>query len=878
MTERISTGNGYNIYIFSFLLPFLIMSFSFSVLGIYPLGYLFGNADGQIMVIDGSHQYYPFLQELHSRLLNGESLLYSFNSGGGTNFLALMSYYASTPVYLLSALFPEKYLREFMVFATLLKIGCSGLFFSIYLCKMFNRRDMVTTAFSVLYALSAFAVGYYWCLMWLDVMALLPLVILGLDKLIAEGKFKLYSISLAASVFCNFYIAFFVVLFTFFYYFVLYFSKYNKDTRHFIITTVKVLVFSLLGIGMSAMLLLPAFYAVRQTASAAAGFPETIQAYNTMIDIFTNLLANVKPAVREGLPNISCGLIAVIFGIYYFINNKFTKRERVLNGSLLLFLAFSFNINILNFIWHGFHFTNEIPHRFAFVFSFLLLTLAYQSFNNIDEIPVKTIFTALGFLGAFVLLAETWYASSNKFDFKVFYVNIILIIIYALFIGLHKYGKITLKFFVLIIFLIAVSEASLSALGGSAETGTTERNGYQPEKEDVRQAVAQIYTMDGDFYRLETRTWHTQNDPALYKYRGISQFSSMTDSRFTRIMEIFGISANPRFYTYLYTPATPVFNMVMSLKYMFSVNKHSESPVFDKISENKTRTVRVYENKYWLPAGFFVNDNIMNWEIKNYSPGNYDYNTFLSQNDFMRKAANINGDIFTNIHPVSEEYENVDVSPGDYGVYAYTNINKNEKGRITHKFRSDKSRHVFVYIKTNRAAEGEREVTVETPGLEHIYSRADLGITIDCGLLLPGQEITVKFNVTAANGGNFNIYAVSFDEELFKEGYDYIASNPFKTTSFIDTNIKGIIQAKENGLLFMSLPYNEGWRAKIDGKPVKITALENAFVTIPVSEGEHEVEFSYFTPGLKGGIIITLMSLAIFTFFAITKFGLHKFQ
>jgi len=314
--------------------------------------------------------------------------------------------------------------------------------------------------------------------------------------------------------------------------------------------------------------------------------------------------------------------------------------------------------------------------------------------------------------------------------------------------------------------------------------------------------------------------------------------------------------------------------MIMSLKYMFSVYNHTDSPVFDKIYENKTRTVRVYKNKYWLPAGFFVNDNIMNWEIKNYARGSYSHNTFLSQNDFMRRAANVNGDVFSIIRPISEEYENIDVLPRDYGVYSYTNININENGSVTHKFRSDKNQHVFVYVKAQRAV--ERKIAVETPGLSMIYSRADLGVTVDCGMVSRGEEITVKIPVSEASGGLFNIYAVSFDEELFKEGYNYITSNPFKVTSFGDTRIKGIINASENGLLFMSLPYNEGWSAKIDGKPVKITALENAFVTIPVSVGEHEVTFSYFTPGLGAGIIITIISVAIFIFFAVAQHRLHK--
>ncbi|MCL2159641.1 MAG: YfhO family protein, partial [Oscillospiraceae bacterium] len=253
------------VHILAFCIPFCLMLIAYYTIKIFPFG------DRQIMVVDSWHQYYPFLQELQHKLTNGGSLLYSWNTGAGTNFLALMAYYASTPIYLFSVFCPEKYLREFMMFATVAKIACSGLFFSIYLRGLFGRDSKEKSAiskysplnnglaiigFSVLYAVSAYAVGYYWCIMWLDCMALLPLVVLGLERLIDSGKYKLYIIALGVTVICNYYIAIFVCEFIAVYYVVLYFSRTKRPSVWgFVTKTAEAVGASVVGVGLSMFLL-----------------------------------------------------------------------------------------------------------------------------------------------------------------------------------------------------------------------------------------------------------------------------------------------------------------------------------------------------------------------------------------------------------------------------------------------------------------------------------------------------------------------------------------------------------------------------------------------------------------------------------------------
>ena len=54
-------------------------------------------------------------------------------------------------------------------------------------------------------------------------------------------------------------------------------------------------------------------------------------------------------------------------------------------------LYMSFNINVLNYIWHGFHFPNDLPYRFSFMYSFILLTMAYKAFIRLKEFTGRQI-------------------------------------------------------------------------------------------------------------------------------------------------------------------------------------------------------------------------------------------------------------------------------------------------------------------------------------------------------------------------------------------------------------------------------------------------------------------------------------------------------
>ena len=170
------------ISVLAFFVPAFIMLILFIIRGIYPFG------DRSFLFSDMYHQYMPFLSEFVHKIKAGEGLSYSYNVGIGSNFLALYVYYVASPFNWLVFLLPESLIMEFMSYLVILRIGLMGLTFSIYLRKTFAKADPAVILFSTCYALSGYLAAYNWNVMWLDCLILLPLILLGVERLAREGR------------------------------------------------------------------------------------------------------------------------------------------------------------------------------------------------------------------------------------------------------------------------------------------------------------------------------------------------------------------------------------------------------------------------------------------------------------------------------------------------------------------------------------------------------------------------------------------------------------------------------------------------------------------------------------------------------------------
>ncbi len=555
----------------SFILAAAIMLSAYIFLGYYPIG------SHTILRVDMYHQYGPFHEELRDRLVNGRSFLYSWEGGLGKDFISQFAYYTASPLSFLMVFFPQENMPEAMALFVLLKVAFSASFFAYYLKKKFGRDDITIVIFALMYASMAFITSYYWNVMWLDAVALFPLVALGIESLVKERKYKMYCISLTIVILVNFYIAFLVCVFASLYFLVYLFSEYSwkKDKGVILDRFIRFSVLSIIAGGISMILTIPTAVALSHTQASDSSFP-SLNVYDNVYQLITNHFVGARPVVlarNEDLPNVYSGLLTVMLIPIYYLNKNIKFKEKALYSLLLLFMLLCSCVNTLDFLIHGLHFPSNLPHRFTFIYSFVLIGMAYKAFINIKAIrKINYYYTFLCVFVGIIIITEFLIEPLNKdvervladYDFVIiavlgaFYLTLIL----QIFNGKKKDIR-PLAGLALIVF----AECVFSTATGIAYTGKTNRESYVKYIDGVERAIDYLSEKDGkDFNRMEMHRFLTINEGSLYHFKGYSQFSSLAYGNTSKLMEKLGIAATSNSYR-LYDP-TPLIDSMFNIKYI----------------------------------------------------------------------------------------------------------------------------------------------------------------------------------------------------------------------------------------------------------------------------------------------------------------------
>lgn len=837
----------------AFCLPVILMLLAFLVMGIYPAG------ENQIAVIDMYHQYVPFLGELQSKLQSGGSLFYTWNGAGGSNFWNLLAYYGASPLNLILVLFPKKFLMEGVTLILLLKIGLAGSTMAVYLRAIVWEKDkrsadISLVGFATLYALCSYVMAYYWCIMWMDAVALLPLCILGLHKILDGRSGVFYTVCLALVVFINYYMAIMVCIFILFYYPVLYFIKVQGESAgHFFKTTGRAVGYSLLGVLMSAVMLLPTWMSMQSTYYISADMPEKTELYNDLLDILNQMLPNAELTYREGLPNLYCGMFVVILLVFYWISRTIPLREKLLNGAFLVFLIFSLNINKLDFIWHGFHFPNQLPYRYTFMICFLLIAMAYQVFQRVDEIRVNHLWILLAAGGGYYLLAQKILTEHIK-DLDLFvYSGLAWLALYVAILLLYKKGRLPKNLLLILTVILLTCEMASNTCTSIDQVGTTQRSNYYANEADIAKLVKKTEGTDDRFGRTEMNDNYILNCPAMYHYKGISQFSSSLNANATALMEHIGVEGAPDKNRFNYNQTDPVTNAMLNIRYLIGKNLPIDDSDFKQIA--KSGNSRLYESIYPLSIGYMTADTIRTWNYEQENP-------FMVLDDYVRAVTqNKYTSVFTEIEPVDVSAANIELSSTGDGMWDSTLKNETKKSKTILTYQAQQTGKQYLFIEADDAD----AITVSQEKKDDkIEIRNDCGSIVNLGEMDSGTEFTVTIEYKEGKGGSVVSHVCTMDEAVWQDAYKMLSASMLDVTDYGDSCLKGTINVQEDGVFVTSVPYEAGWKLKVDGHTREINELiGGAWMSTSLSAGEHQIELSFRPPGLIAGLLITLASIGL---------------
>lgn len=837
----------------AFCLPVILMLLAFLVMGIYPAG------ENQIAVIDMYHQYVPFLGELQAKLQSGGSLFYTWNGAGGSDFWNLLAYYGASPLNLILVLFPKKFLMEGVTLILLLKIGLAGSTMAVYLRAIVWEKDkrsadISLVGFATLYALCSYVMAYYWCIMWMDAVALLPLCILGLHKILDGRSGVFYTVCLALVVFINYYMAIMVCIFILFYYPVLYFIKVQGESAgHFFKTTGRAVGYSLLGVLMSAVMLLPTWLSMQSTYYISADMPEKTELYNDLLDILNQMLPNAELTYREGLPNLYCGMFVVILLVFYWISRTIPLREKLLNGAFLVFLIFSLNINKLDFIWHGFHFPNQLPYRYTFMICFLLIAMAYQVFQRVDEIRVNHLWILLAAGGGYYLLAQKILTEHIK-DLDLFvYSGLAWLALYVAILILYKKGRLPKNLLLILTVILLTCEMASNTCTSIDQVGTTQRSNYYANEADIAKLVKKTEGTDDRFGRTEMNDNYILNCPAMYHYKGISQFSSSLNANATALMENIGVEGAPDKNRFNYNQTDPVTNAMLNIRYLIGKNLPIDDSDFKQIA--KSGNSRLYESTYPLSIGYMTADTIRTWNYEQENP-------FMVLDDYVRAVTqNKYTSVFTEIEPVDVSAANIELSSTGDGMWDSTLKNETKKSKTILTYQAQQAGKQYLFIEADDAD----AITVSQEKKDDkIEIRNDCGSIVNLGEMDSGTEFTVTIEYKEGKGGSVVSHVCTMDEAVWQDAYKMLSASMLDVTDYGDSCLKGTINVQEDGVFVTSVPYEAGWKLKVDGHTREINELiGGAWISTSLSAGEHQIELSFRPPGLIAGLLITLASIGL---------------
>ena len=855
------------------------------IFSVFPFGSI------TVMRMDLYHQYGPLFAELYDRIVEHKSLLYSWITGGGSSFLGNYLNYLSSPLSFLIFLFDKEDISYAITFIVALKCILSATSFSYYLKKSFNKDNYFLSVFGILYAFSAYFLAYYWNVMWLDAMIMLPLIALGIEKIFKTGDIKLYTVSLVILFFANYYMGYMCCIFAVLYFFVCFINTYSNDGKLnknavyekkystkalmnnvFINRGVKFAFASIIAALICAITLVPVFMILKNSSATSGTFPQTFKSYFDLLDLITSHFALLETTIRSSgdnvLPNIYTGILTFILLPLFLVNNKIKLKEKATYVVLIIFFVFCFNNNCAEYIWHAFHFPNDLPYRYSYMYSFIIAVMGYKTILNFKGIKVKDIaYTGLAII-SFVIICQKFL--TNKMTNITIYATIIFVALWCGFLFLLKNKNAQKKTvsFVLVTFILC--ETIISSIVGLPLN--QDNKNYKENYKTYTDAINYIDNKDSGFYRTELCYLNTRMDPAYYGYNGISVFSSMAYESYSQLQSSLGMQGN-KVNSYTYNTQTPVYNMMFNIKYLIQtdVSLAPSSNLYKKIYTTSDKKSNVYESKYNLPIAYCVNSKIDDWVTDEGNP-------FEIQSDFVKLATG-----YSNVFkPVEYNSTDFDAVSGDdvteNGTYWLEKSDSSSNyGTETVSLSPTIDGNLYLYVKSSDL----KTITVNSEKVSDITQSMEDAYILDLGYHNKGDEVLVSLDASKmeSESTSFDFYCSTADDTVVKNMYNSLAGNSLNVESYSDTTIKGTVNAKENCYLYSSIPYDDGWSVYVDGKKAETFEIGGTLLAIELTPGQHKIEYKYFPVGFLYGIIIsavTVFGLCVFYIYNKSSLKLNK--
>ncbi len=814
------------------------------MIGVYLSQGIYWNSDNSPLLGDGFHQYVIFDIALRNILHGNGSLFYTFTSGLGLNFYALSSYYLGSFLSPLVYFFNLSNMPDAVYLTTLLKFGLIGLSTYFSLNKLFQSiPKSLKLALSTSYALMSFTVSQLEIKTWLDVFILIPLIITGLHLLITEQKFLLYFTSLSILFIQNYYFGYMTVLFLIFWY--LYQISWDFKTRKS--SVLDFIVISFLAGMASLILTLPTLFDLQTHGEKLTEITKFQTESSWYLDLFAKQFIGSFDTTKYGaIPMIFVGLLPFILTILFFTLKSIKFHVKLIYAIFFAFLIASFYIEALDLFWQGMHTPNMFLHRYAWIFSTLLIYTAAEVLKRLKELKVWNFLVSL-FLIVTGFLATIYLKSHYSFltDLNIL-LTLEFLVVYSLLLLAVIKKFISVNLFAILISLFIMVEISLNASsqidGIAKEWGFASRSSYN---RDIPAMESFSTYIGNQFTRTEKLQTQTGNDSMKFNYNGISQFSSVRNRSASSTLDKLGFKSSGTNLNLRYANNSILADSLFGIQYNISdspIDKYGFKDIYQK--DNLT----LYENQFSLPIAF-ASQSVYN-DVK------FNEHTLDNQASFLNQLANVDFDYFSPIPYDKTENTNdlisvTGSSNEDAAIQYQIEVPENSQVYLSFTnlhFSNDKQKKVDILVN------GEKK----TFTTDNVFSFFNLGYT----------KYTKTFNIHVSFPENSQVSFESptfyrLDTQTLTEAIQKIKEQPV-TVSTSKNKVFATYDVQQDTSIFFTIPYDKGWSAYQDGKKIEIKQAQTGFIKVDIPKGKGTITLSFIPNGFVVGAICSFTSLLLF--------------
>lgn len=816
----------------------------YGILGLFPFG------ENTVSWCDMNQQVVPLLCELKDILAGKGSLFLNLQNAGGMNFWGVFLFFISSPFSFLVAFVEKWQMLRFVNLLVLLKMmacaGCASVFFD----RAFPRlRWAFGLLLSLAYSFCGYTMLFYQNVVWLDEMSLFPLFLLSLLRLEKTGSFVPYGLCLTAMIAVNFYLGYMLVLFLILAagLWILFFAPAKKRGQRAVQLAAGTAGAALL----SAAVWLPAL--LEYLRSARGG------------DLFKSLGSGnfFTPLSTIGMLLLCSAVLlpAFILQTVRCVNQEMERPREVYLLLLFVLMLIPTVIEPINKIWHTGSY-QAFPGRYGYILIFLGLCLTAGLLLE-PENPLRR------FSRRF---SPLWTAAMFALEALVFFIAVFLLrnhyktlSVYIRTLWGNDQSLRTFLFF----FLPAAACAGLALVLYRRQAFSWRPTAlclgvlicieflfygtcFFSSKSDysfIDVTMLEDQIQDDSFYRVKNnRKNYDVNLTGAIGYNTLNHYTSLTREDYMHGVRKLGYSSY--WMEVSSVGGTLISDALLNQKY--TIYRQGTAPDLPLYADG---VYSIVQNDFSLPLGLVTGADLSGQET-------------LPLTARPRAGEGMLQTLSGDVRDLVREHaptllHNVSISR-DGALY---NITRQGSGDSIIEYQLPPSDQACTYyfdcfdsLKNNLSEPYYKAFSVYVDGellAKEYPTQSQNGVLrLTVGQNQPVRvTLTVHKNVSVRSFGVFSVSHPALEKTLAS-----VRAAQMQTGK---DRVFGTATAQNEGeSLFLSLPYDEGYTAWVNGQKVPVRRVFDCWMAVPLSQGENQIELRYRPPGLTAGVLLSAAGLA----------------